>query len=161
MSDQFTFKLYRYSSEDVSTLGLLMAGSEELGKSFRCYTLEDEYREKKLEERTRIPPGKYEIKLRPAGGMHDRSKERWDWHQFGMLWLQNVPGFEWIYIHHGNKHTHTAGCILVGDATTSNVEHVGDGVVSYSVNAYKVLYEEIVAMLNNGQQVFIEVVDWA
>lgn len=152
---EFTYKLFRFSSESDDTLGLLMAINDG-AKSFRCFTLEDEHREVKEPGRTRIPAGRYEIKLRNVGGMNTRYTERWNWHR-GMLWLQNVPGFKWIYIHPGNRHEHTEGCILTGDGCTSNIEDYGS--VTNSVNAYKRLYLEIVSMLSTGKRVFIEIED--
>lgn len=156
----FDYKLFRFSSGPVSTLGLLMAGSGEMGKSFRCFTLEDEHRAEKVPGHTRIPAGRYEIRLRTQGGMHSRYSQKYPWHR-GMLWLQDVPGFEWIYIHPGNKHEHTEGCILVGDAAQSNLPHVGDGMVTYSVQAYQHLYAEICELLDAGKSVYISIEDIA
>ena len=58
MSAAFVYKLFRFSSGSVSTLGLIMADLND-GKVFRCFTLEDEYREAKVSGETRIPAGKY------------------------------------------------------------------------------------------------------
>ena len=56
----------RFSSEKDSTNGLLF---DVTGKrKFLCYTLEDEYRTKKVMQETRIPAGEYEIKYRKEGG---------------------------------------------------------------------------------------------
>lgn len=158
MSNHFTYKLWRFSSEHNDTLGLLMAGSPVPGEHFRCFTLEDEGRDEKVPGKTRIPAGRYEIKLRKAGGMNGRYSERWDWHR-GMLHLQDVPGFEWIYIHPGNRHEHTEGCILVGNGCQSNIGD--DGAVTNSVAAYRTLYLEICSMLARGRRVFIEIVDYS
>ena len=157
MSAAFVYKLFRFSSGSASTLGLIMADLND-GKVFRCFTLEDEYREVKVPGETRIPAGKYEIKLRTVGGMHSRYSKRFDWHR-GMLWLQDVPGFKWIYIHPGNKHEHTEGCILTGDGAHSNL--IDDGSVSNSVAAYERIYKEIVSMLDSDRQVFLEIQDIA
>lgn len=137
-----------------------MAGSGEQGELFRCFTLEDEHREEKVLGHTRIPAGRYQIRLRADGGMHAKYSRKYPWHR-GMLWLQGVPDFKHIYIHPGNRHEHTSGCILVGDGALSNLPRVGDGMVTYSVDAYKALYSEIVGLLDLGRRVFIEVVDVA
>lgn len=156
MSEPFNYKLYRYSSQENSTLGLLMAAGEK--EEFRCYTLEDEFREVKVPGKTRIPAGRYEIRKRFGSAKFGHLDEKYDWHD-GMLWLQDVPGFEWIYIHTGNRHEHTEGCILVGDGAESNREE--DGMVTHSRKAYESLYREISGYLDEGHEVFIEVVDHA
>ena len=63
---------------------------------------------------TRIPAATYRITLRDEGGMTGRYAKRFPEFHRGMLWLRDVPGFEWIYIHLGNTDDHTSGCILVG-----------------------------------------------
>lgn len=153
---EFTYRLFRFSSKANSTLGLLMADSEPLG--FRCFTLEDEYREIKVPGKTRIPAGRYEIKFRTEGGMHTRYLNRFDFHQ-GMLELQDVPDFKWIYIHPGNRHEHTEGCILTGDGAQSNV--IDDGAVTSSVSSYERLYKEIVQLFDLNKRVFIAIEDVA
>ena len=133
--------LSRISSGGEATLGNLfnITGAEDL--NFLCYTLEDQHNEPKIPGETRIPAGRYEIKLRNEGGMYKRYTERFlPWHG-GMLWLQDVPGFTFIYIHVGNKDDDSEGCILVGDGQISNV--VERGQVTNSVTAYKRLYQKI------------------
>ena len=153
-------KLLRISSGDEASLGILFnveAARAPLW-SFLCYTLEDQYNEPKIPGETRIPAGRYEIKLRTEGGMHKRYTERFlPWHG-GMLWLQDVPGFTFIYIHVGNKDDDSEGCILVGDGQISNI--VERGQVTSSVLAYRRLYEKIHAALMNDT-VWIEVEDYA
>ena len=90
--------------------------------------------------------------------MHGRYLDRFNFHQ-GMLWLQDVPNFEWIYIHPGNDHTHSEGCILVGNGVRENVTRTG--FLSESVPAYERLYKEIIDSLQQGDQVFITVKDIA
>jgi hypothetical protein len=156
--------LFRYSSQEDDTLSIIMdlTGAEpsddfNLGCEFLCYGLEDEYREEKVSGETRIPSGKYEIKFRDVGGMTKRYAEKYpDIHQ-GMLWLQDVPGFEWIYIHVGNDDDHTEGCILVGDGIQAN--HTGDegGKVWSSSDAYIRLYTRIAAAINRDEEVWITI----
>ena len=82
--------------------------------AFVCFGLEDEYREEKLIGETRIPAGRYSVRLRTEGGFHQRYFVRFpEFHQ-GMLHIRNVPGFKWILIHCGNTDEDTQGCLLVG-----------------------------------------------
>lgn len=117
----------------------------------QCETLEDEKRETKVKAETAIPAGIYDIRLRADGGMHAKYADRYNFHR-GMLWLQSVPGFEWVYIHTGNTDDHTEGCILVGAVNTA--EGIGRSVESYSK-----IYPQIADAILRGQRVMIEVRD--
>ena len=117
-----------------------------------CYTLEDEFREVKVRKETRIPEGTYELKLRTEGPLNERYKTRFfDIHE-GMVWLQDVPGFNWIYIHCGNDDDDTDGCILVGSYLRLNR-------VLNSRSTYRAIYPEMVRNIKAGQT-FLEVVDY-
>lgn len=118
---------------------------------FECYTLEDEHREVKVMHETRIPSGRYEIKLRTFGGHHERYK-KFPYHK-GMLWLQDVPKFKDILIHIGNTEKHTSGCILVGKSIDLN-----KGFLSSSTIAYESMYKKVLKGLEQGK-VFITVKD--
>lgn len=131
--------LKRFSGADESTLGLIF-----VEEKFFCYSLEDQFNEPKVPGETRIPPGKYQIMLRTEGGMHQRYGNRFPWHK-GMLWLQDVPDFTFIYLHTGNNDDHSEGCILTGDGQVQNVTERGQ--VTSSVAAYRRLYEVITEAL--------------
>lgn len=147
--------LQRIDKGTESSIGYISV-QDGLVSMLECFTCEDEPRVKKIAGRTRIPAGRYEIKLRTEGGMHRRYSDKFDFHE-GMLWIQNVHNFEWVYIHVGNTHKDTLGCILVG--TRPNHDYVsGGGTVSNSVEAYKRLYLKVVDALRNGR-VFINVKD--
>lgn len=144
-------RVIRYHTTDDYTLGMLL--DEERG--FLCYTLEDEYREEKVSGETRIPAGTYKITLRTTGGTHPRYKRAYgDMHK-GMLWVRDVPGFEYILIHTGNTDDDTSGCLLVGN--TSQI----DGFVGASRLAYKRIYPPIAKALEDGEEVFITYEDLA
>jgi len=146
----------RISSGDEATLGILHDVTAE--PEFMCYVLEDQFNEPKIKGETRIPSGTYQIKFRDEGGMIKRYKKRFPWHR-GMLWLQDIPDFQFVYIHVGNKDDDTDGCLLVGDGQVSNVEE--RGMVTTSVAAYRRLYERIAAQLELGAEVWITVEDYA
>lgn len=129
-------------------------GALSIDGRFSCFTLEDEARAVKVKNETRIPAGLYQIRLRIEGGMHEKYSSKFDDH-VGMLWLQNVPGFEWIYIHPGNDDDDTSGCILVGDGATASFELV------QSVQAYRRLYRTVSAALISGEPVEILIEDEA
>lgn len=77
----------------------------------------------------------------------------------GMLWVREVPNFEYILIHTGNTDEHTAGCLLVGDTQKINFGE-SDGFVGSSTAAYKRIYPPIAKALEDGEEVTITYVDF-
>ena len=142
----------RYSSGRESTLGLLF-----IKGVFACYTLEDEQREIKISGETRIPTGRYQIRLRKEGSHHQRYMQKFPGIHQGMLHITNVPGFKWILIHIGNDDDDTAGCLLVGDTSISNINQ--EGRINNSSIAYKRIYPIIANELVLGEEVWITYLD--
>ena len=143
--------LSRVFSGPDSTIGVLSVDDKPT-----CFTCEDEKREVKVYGETRIPAGTYAIKYRDEGGMVGRYKARYSWHK-GMLHLQDVPGFEFIYIHPGNTEADTLGCILIGNGALLN--GAGGGSISHSRDAYAALYKIVSRALDNDEHVEIRVLD--
>lgn len=115
-----------------------------------CVGLEDEYREDKLTSETRIPAGKYKVELRTVGGFHSRYSKKFPELHEGMLWIKDVPNFEYILIHIGNDDDDTAGCLLVGSDYYIS-EDTGEMKVIYSTNAYKKLYKRVIQAAKDGE----------
>lgn len=141
---------YRYNSALDHTNGLWLIDGK-----FMCYTLEDEYRNRKVYGETRIPAGRYKITLRTEGTIHQRYLHKFGskFHK-GTLWLQDVPNFKWILIHIGNDDEDTAGCILVGQDPKGS-----DNFIANSTAAYKKIYPPIRDAILSGEEVFINVID--
>lgn len=110
MENTLELLLERIYKTNRSTIGKL-----HIDGNFFCYTLEDTDRglkqsdnivsiiAKKLFGITAIPAGRYEIALTYS----NRFKKY-------MPQLLNVPGYQGIRIHIGNRPEETEGCILVG-----------------------------------------------
>ena len=91
---------------------------------FLCWTLEDEDRglhqdmplaqikARKVKGKTAIPAGTYRVQMRVS----PKFKDKWYAKPYGgkMPYLQNVPGWEGVLIHPGNRVEDTEGCILPG-----------------------------------------------
>lgn len=150
-------ELLRISSQEDSTNGILFNSTN--GKYFLCYTLEDQYQKTKIARETRIPAGTYRITLRTVGGFHSRYTSKYGKMHKGMLWLRDVPGFEYILIHTGNDDEDTSGCILLGDSQKYNGKSNKNGFVGSSVSAYKRVYPEIAKVLEEGGHVRITIKD--
>jgi len=142
----------RYSSGEESTLGILMINGK-----FVCYTLEDEARTVKVAGKTRIPSGRYRVRLRKEGGHHERYAQKFPAIHKGMLHITNVPDFRWILIHIGNDDEATEGCLLVGDEANNN--NIRDGFIKNSANAYQRIYPEIANAIDSGEETWITYYD--
>ena len=153
------YEVLRVSSQKDSTSGLLFEVNN--GKrTFLCYTLEDEQRDVKVWGETRIPAGTYKLGLRTEGGFHNRYLSRYgtNFHK-GMIWVLDVPGFEWILWHSGNTDENTAGCLLLGNSQESNLVKK-DGFIGASRDAYKLVYPRVLAAIESGLDVEVEYIDY-
>jgi len=150
--------LYRDSQGQDSTIGRLTIGTGASEYLF-CYTCEDQRQLEKVAGETRIPHGEYEIKLRKGSPMANRyNNAHGDIGHDGMLHLQNVPDFDFVYIHIGNNHEDTEGCILVGySATIDSVN--GGGTIQRSTPAYKNLYRLVKPAIDSGETITIRIFD--
>lgn len=141
------YYLNRFSTNSDCTLGALSS------EGFECFTLEDAVRKEKVKGETCIPTGTYKIRLRTDSSPKNQhySKLYGDLHK-GMLWLQDVEGFEWVYIHVGNSKSDTEGCILVGLDSYGSANRIGR-----SVQAYKMIYEKMSKQILNGDDVYLSI----
>lgn len=148
MNKTIEIDIIRYSDGGQSTTGLFFIDGK-----FECHTLEDQYRDVKVYADTRIPAGRYKITLRTEGTKHESYKKRFPAIHKGMLWIRDVPGFEYILIHIGNDEKDTAGCLLIGLNVNQNV--YAPGQLENSTDAYLKLYPKIANHLSAGGEVFI------
>ena len=161
-------EVLRVSSGTDSTNGLLFllenhcneTDGSWVERTFLCYTLEDEYRDKKVYGETRIPKGTYKLGFRKVGGYTQRYAKKFPKIHKGMLHVLDVPGFEYILIHCGNTDEHTAGCLLVGDSQENN-QIKKDGFIGKSTQAYTRIYPKIAEALEKGENVTITYKDMA
>lgn len=145
--------LRRIATNADETIGVLYVDGDVF-----CHTLEDQHQKTKVPNETCIPAGTYDIKLRPImdGNVNARYTDKFPAMHRGMLWLQDVPGFEWIYLHMGNTDDHTSGCILVGQQC--HITDQGIFTINRSQAAYTHLYKSVVKAAENGT-LTIEVID--
>jgi hypothetical protein len=131
----------RFDSGSNDTLGRLHVN----GKFF-CYTIEDEHRDVKVKGETRIPAGTYKVSKR----FSPRFSQIYG-HE--LLWIKDVPGFEYILIHKGNTEKDTDGCLIVGMRIGSMD---GRRAVLDSKTAYDKLYPLVSTALDRGEEVVIK-----
>jgi hypothetical protein len=119
-----------------------------LDGKFECYAIEDEIREVKVKGETAVPYGKYEVGMRYSPKFTPRTGH-------DMIWVKNVPNFQWILIHTGNTEKDTDGCLIVG----TKVGYLnGVRAVLASKIAYDKFYPQVLAAMDAGQKVTIEYV---
>lgn len=140
----------RFMQTQTETLGKLF-----IGEDFQCYTLEDIARVEKVKGKTRIPAGKYRIEKRTVGGTVKKYRERFGSKHY-MLWLQDVPNFEYILIHVGNYKEDTEGCLLVGSGVNVREKN---SYITHSTEAYLNLWKKVDSAFNDNELVFIEIFD--
>jgi len=150
--------LYRDSKGTDSTIGRLCIGSN-MGEHLIMFTVEDQQRVKKVAGETRIPAGTYEIGLKRGTPMANRyDNQHHSIGHDGMLHIRDVPWFTDIYIHKGNTHEDSAGCILVNFSCTLDVFN-GGGFGGRSTQAYEYLYPKVKRALDSGEKVLITIKD--
>lgn len=158
MADSFSLLVLRKSSGAESTLGDLFWTSPE--RYWLAFTLEDQHQDEKIPGETRIPAGRYPLRLRNWGRLDKRYVTRYglDFHK-GMLEICEVPGFTDILVHSGTTNADTRGCLLLGDEQRQNVTQ--DGFIGNSRAAYQRVYPGIAELLAAGEEVSIQFVDLA
>ena len=146
-------EVLRFNSSDDFTTGLLFDVTDNV-RSFLCYTLEDEARTVKQWGETRIPAGTYKLTLRAEGGFHSRYLAKFgaEFHK-GMIYVNEVPNFEYILWHIGNDDDDTAGCLLVGKTSQDNF-------IGSSTTAYKEIYPPIRDAILSGEEVSVNYIDY-
>lgn len=138
----------RLSSSAESTNGALY-----IDGVFFCFTIEDQFQEVKVKSETRIPEGDYRIVLRTVGLMTEKYSKRFPDIHKGMLWVTEVPNFEYILIHMGISEKDSAGCLLLVDSIVNNKLNEGGGAMSQS--AYLRVYKKVLPALEAKEPVNI------
>lgn len=131
-------QLIRKTYTDESTIGDLLID----GAQF-CKTLEDRVRMPgvKVPGATAISSGVYQVIITDS----PRFKQP-------MPLLVNVPGFEGIRIHWGNKAMDTDGCILVGKTEAKDF-------IGQSREQYAALFDRLKEAIDKKDHVTIEIID--
>jgi hypothetical protein len=147
-------ELQRMSPTHDDTIGAL----RDENRIFFCHTMEDEYREVKVPKETRIPAGRYRLRIRKElTGLTKKylADERLSpWFKFHIE-ITNVPGFRGVYIHIGNHDDHTDGCILVGLWSDKSKR-----VITKSVHVYEAFYKKYYPIIDNeDNEVYIDIMN--
>lgn len=143
-------KVIRYKHEKDWTISKFTFDNVLMG-----YGVEDEFREVKVHGETRIPEGTYKLDLRNSpkfsskyfrddNGILIEASKRTSanlikiYHTaHELIWVKDVPGFEYILWHWGNSDDDSHGCYIVG-SSLGIIE--GQEVVLQSRKKYEEIY---------------------
>jgi hypothetical protein len=146
---QVIIEINRIKKNDECCIGTISVDGE-----FAGFTLEDPERDEKIAGITAIPTGIYNLELREEGGMLRRYQNKFgEIVHPGMLWLRDVPDFDWVYLHIGNTAKDSEGCILVGSVYDIRQPDV----IGASTVAYKNIHGMIMGAINRGEDVHVSV----
>jgi hypothetical protein len=107
-----------------------------------CFSIEDAERTTKIKGETCIPYGVYPLGTYKSPHF---SKE----YNHDMIWVKDVPGFEFILIHWGNTISDTEGCLIIGDKI--GVVNQKDAVLN-SRATYLKFYARVINQIKAGGQ---------
>jgi len=151
-----------HDNQTTDTIGMMFYRDRNNASKY-LFTLENIYREKLVWGVTRIPAGTYPITMQKAGELYTTYSQHPDpvikafTLKWGVMLLNNVPGFAGVEIHTGNEYTSTKGCLLCGDSINNN--SFMQGFLASSVEAYKYLLDTVDAVLSRGEGMSIKIVD--
>jgi hypothetical protein len=146
-----TVTVLRYLDDGQTSLGLLF-----LKNRFFAYTLEDTFREDKVAGQTRVPAGTYQLKFNPTlTPLTKNYQKRFPWFTYH-LEIEDIKGFDNVYVHIGNTHQDTQGCILIADGVTTTSP---EKMITDSRRAFQRFYQKISALLQVGEKVSIRILD--
>lgn len=158
----------RYEHDKDWTLSHLYAPDGRL----LCFGIEDEFRVVKVKGETRIPDGIYKLGHRqspkfsaaflmnescqlitPSQKANNPNAYKSYNKNHELIWIMNVPGFEYVLLHWGNTDDDTDGCFIVGN-TVSIIG--GQKAVTNSKVTYMSIYPAIMRDILSGSEVEIE-----
>ena len=151
-------KLKRIAVRENYTIGHLYVN----GKYF-CDTLEsadrgldqkmplDELLKIKVRGKTAIPAGTYRITMNHKSPKFSKSAYYRGFCGGYLPRLLDVPGFEGVLIHRGNRENATEGCLLVGDNTSRG------GLSSSKGRWEKLMREHLIPAKENGTPIIITI----
>lgn len=121
------------------------------------FGMEDPHKDVKVRGVTRIPAGRYRVEYRITPEPSPKTahyRKKYSWFNDHLM-LQDVANFQYVYIHIGNTHKDTDGCLLVGaDVAEDNFYGFRIG---RSTDKFQQLYQMAAQEISIGKKVFITV----
>ncbi|MDO6436134.1 DUF5675 family protein [Cyclobacterium sp. 1_MG-2023] len=143
--------ILRYVDDGNTTLGMLF-----IEKKFFAYTLEDTHRDEKIPGGTRIPEGYYKLGINEnLSPLTQRYRNRFNWFKYHIE-IKDIPNYDKVYVHIGNTHKDTEGCILIADGVNAaNPEKM----ILQSQKAYERFYKIVYPKINQNEPLAINILN--
>lgn len=149
-------KVKRIAKQSTYSIGKLSINDD-----YFCDTCEDadraltsemsleQIKEIKKQDITAIPTGRYRITMSVQSPKFSKYKQ-YSFCKGYLPRLIDVPGFEGVLLHIGNRASDSSGCILVGKNTAK-------GAVMNSTETFKQLYDILKAADEAGEEIYITI----
>lgn len=143
-----------------------------LDNEYQCEGIEDEYRAIKVKGETRVPEGIYPLKCRVSPSFskyfyshpttyelitreeYQRNPGKYSGYTpHELIWIDPIPGFQFVLLHWGNTDDDTEGCYIVG---TARGLISGQPAVTSSKAAYMRVYPKIMRAIKSGEPCTVE-----
>ncbi|WP_339925101.1 DUF5675 family protein [uncultured Cyclobacterium sp.] len=143
--------ILRYVDDGNTTLGLMF-----IDKAFFAYTLEDTHNNEKIPGGTRIPEGHYQLGINPnLSPLTQRYRNRFDWFR-NHIEIKGIPNYDLVYIHIGNSHKDTKGCILIADGVNASQP---EKMILQSQRAFERFYKNIFPKIDQNEPMAINILN--
>tara|TARA_R110002050_G_scaffold3382_9_gene17828 strand:+ start:3275 stop:4078 length:804 start_codon:yes stop_codon:yes gene_type:complete len=141
----------RYVDDGNTTLGLMF-----INKTFFAYTLEDTHNDEKIPGGTRIPEGHYQLGINEQlSPLTKKYRNRFNWFS-NHIEIKGIPNYDKVYIHIGNSHKDTKGCILIADGVNAGQT---EKMILQSQKAYERFYKNIIPKINQNEPMAINILN--
>lgn len=149
-------RVRRIAQRDTYTIGRMEVLKDGQWKRI-CDTCEDKVRPQgvKVMHETAIPQGRYLVEMDIVSPKYSNfTKYPWAKEYGGKIpRLKDVPMFEGILIHVGNRATHSSGCILVGEN-----KMVGQ-VLNSTATFHRLMKQHLLPAHQRGEKIWITIIN--
>ena len=143
--------ILRYLDDGNTTLGLMF-----IQKKFFAYTLEDTHRDEKVPGGTRIPEGHYKLGINEnLSPLTQRYRNRFPWFSHHIE-IKEIPNYDKVYVHIGNSHRDTEGCILIADGVNAAST---EKMILQSQKAYERFYKMVLPKINQNEPLTVNILN--
>ena len=118
--------------------------------------MEDTHRDEKVPGGTRIPEGHYKLGINEnLSPLTQRYRNRFPWFSHHIE-IKEIPNYDKVYVHIGNSHRDTEGCILIADGVNAAST---EKMILQSQKAYERFYKMVLPKINQNEPLTINILN--